>query len=103
MELRLVTDITDTYTDTDTGPASIRASIASRRKNIHIVTPDTTKLFLSVSRPLQRCELDSRQFKTDADGKFEHVLNTFRAIVQFTLAHQTRHRQDRLVVSGVAV
>jgi len=27
-------------------------------------------------------------------------LNTFRAIVQFTSAHKTRHRQDRLVASG---
>ena len=30
-------------------------------------------------------------------------LNTFKAIVRFMPAHQTRHRQDRLVVSGVAV
>ena len=30
-------------------------------------------------------------------------LNTFRAIVQFTSARQTRHGQNRLVVSGVAV
>ena len=32
-------------------------------------------------------------------------LNTFRvrAMVQFTSAHQTRHRQDRFVMSGVAV
>jgi len=55
---------------------------------------------LSVSRPLQRCELDSRQLKTVADRKFVLSLNTFIAIVQFTLAHETRRRQDRLVVSG---
>jgi len=30
-------------------------------------------------------------------------LNMFRSIVQFTLAHQTQQRQDRLVVYGVAV
>ena len=29
------------------------------------------KTVLSVSRPLRRCELDSRQLKTVADGKFE--------------------------------
>jgi len=43
--------------------------------------------------------LDSRQLKTVAGRKFGS-LNTFRAIVQFTPPRQTRHRQDRLVVSG---
>jgi len=39
-------------------------------KLIHTATPDTTTV-LSVSRPLRRCELDSRQLKTVADRKFE--------------------------------
>jgi len=58
---------------------------------------------LSVWRPLRRRELDFRQRKTVADPQKIWSLNTSRAIVQFTPAHRTRLRQDRLVVSGVAV
>ena len=40
-------------------------------------------------------------FCLEANSRQEiRSLNTFRAIVQFTSAHQTRRRQDCLVVSG---
>jgi len=56
------------------------------------------KTVLSVSRPLRRCELDSRQLKlTPTENlKSEHVHSNR----PFTSAHQTRHRQDRLVLVG---
>jgi len=59
------------------------------------------KTLLSVLCPLRWYELDSQQLKTVADRT--RSLNTFRAIVQFTPAHQTQQRQDHFVVSGVAV
>jgi len=60
------------------------------------------KTVLSVSRPLWRCELDGRQLKTVADRKFE-VWTRSEQSSNKQLTHQTRHRQDRLVVSGMAV
>jgi len=42
-------------------------------------------------------------FPTTQDCRRQKIwskLNTFSAIVQFTPAHQTRHREDRLVLSG---
>jgi len=41
-------------------------------------------------------------FPTTQDCRRQKMwsLNTFTAIVQFTSAHKTRHRQDRLVASG---
>ena len=54
------------------------------------------KTVLSVSRPLRRCELNSRQLKTVVDGKLGS-LNTLIAIVQFTPARH-RHDMDRTVL-----
>ena len=56
------------------------------------------KAVLSVSRPLWRCALDSRQLKTCRRQKIRS-LSAFRAIVQFTPAHRTWHYDT--VVSGV--
>jgi len=82
-----------TRTQNSLSTARIKAS--SHRHARH----DTT--VLSVSRPLRRCERDSRQLKTVADKKFEFRTLT-RAKVQFTPAHQTRHRQNAVVSSGLA-
>ena len=57
------------------------------------------KTFLSVSRPLRRCELDSRQLKTVADGKFE----VWTRSEQWSNSHQhTRHDTHRTVLSCLA-
>jgi len=65
------------------------------------------KTVLSVSRPLRQIKSINQSavwigFQTTQDCRRKKIwsLNTFRAIVQFTPAHQTRHREDRLVVSG---
>jgi len=64
-------------------------------KLIHTVTPDTTKLSLSVSRPLRRYELDSRQLKTVADKKFE----LWTRSEQSSNSHwHTIHDKDRIVL-----
>ena len=55
------------------------------------------KTALSVSRPLRKSELDSRQLKTVADKSDD----TFIAIVQFTLAHQLNSTQQRTTDAGV--
>jgi len=67
---------------------------------VHTATPDTTRL----SCP---CRVRFGGLKwipaTTQDCRRRKILslNTFGATVQFTSPHQTRHRQDRLVVSGV--
>ena len=54
------------------------------------------KTVLSVSRPLRRCELDSRQLKTVADRKFE----VWTRSEQSSNSHRhTRHDTDRTVLS----
>ena len=58
------------------------------------------KTVLSVSRPLRRRELNSRQLETVADRECEVRTRSVRAIVQFTSPRPTRQRQDCLVVSG---
>jgi len=55
------------------------------------------KTVLSVSRPLRRCELGSRQLKTVADRKFEFWT---RSEQQSSNSHRhTRHDTDRTVLS----
>jgi len=48
-----------------------RESICNVKANSHRHARNDKKTVLSVSRPLRRCELDSRQLKTVADRKFE--------------------------------
>ena len=65
----------------------------------HIATPDTTKLSC-----LCRVRFGGVNWIPDNSrlSPIENVksVNTFRAIVQFTPAHQTRYRQDCLDLSG---
>ena len=58
---------------------------------------DKTVLF--IERPFLLCEFTTQDCRQQKIRR----LNTFRAMVQITPAHQTRHRQDRLVVCGVVV
>jgi len=63
---------------------------------IHTATPDTTKLSC-----LCRVRFGGVNWILPTIRRQKILsLNTFRAIVQFTPAHQTRHRQHCLVVSG---
>ena len=58
------------------------------------------KTVLSVSRPLRRCELDSRQLKTVADRKFYKV---WTRSGQSSYSHRhSRHVTDRTVLSCLA-
>jgi len=82
--------------------ATSTAGLQKSLKLIHTATPDTTKLSC-----LCRVRFGGVNWIPDNTGlsptenlKSEHVQSN-RPV--HTAAHQTRHRQDRLVASGVAV
>jgi len=68
--------------DTDRHRQRLGSPITFKANSHHHARHDRT--VLSVSRPLRRCELDSRQLKTVADRQNIWRLSTFRAIVRFT-------------------
>jgi len=77
-------------------------------KLIHTATPNMRRLSCLCRVRFGKSNQSINQsavwigFQTTQDCRRKKIwsLNTFRAIVQFTPAHQTRHREDRLVVSG---
>jgi len=76
--------------------------IASQQSSLYITEANShchaihDKTLLSVSRPLRRCELDSRQLKTVVVRKFEVRTRS----VQSSNSHRhTRHDTDRTVLS----
>jgi len=79
----------------------VKAYYYDIKANIHTATPHTTKLSI-----LCRVRFDGVNWIPDI-SRLSPIENMKSAHVPsngpVTPSHQTRHRQDRLVVSGVAV
>ena len=71
------------------------------QKLIHTAIPDTTKLSCLCGVRFGGVNWISDNSRLSPAESLQS--DTFRPVVRFTPVHQTRHRQDRLVVSGVAV